>query len=365
MKKIGFFVGSKLAPDAKNFLINMGEMYSSYYHLDAVGSFPPDPKIEHYFDHKKYYGQVKIEGSARLKQGFLNCRKYALSERPDLIFQFTKYPIYGIVVSSVGRFFSVPTLVRLTGDHFRAFRYKGENLFETSKILMMQNVIGAIPLRISTRVAVLSKRIKEEAIRKGCQEDKIDLLPQPIDKKRFSQPSQEEKERIRDELNFPKNKKIIIYVGRLTEPKGLSMLEEGLAYMSENKNFLFCLIGQGPYGPKLEKKFPELVRFEGFVDTDKVHNYYKASDLLVHPSPLEGVPNTLLEAMAVRIPVIAREADYSRELRVPTFENVEELEDMLKSDWKLTPLPERFKWDNLKDKYMKVINKTIKNGGKK
>ncbi len=364
MKKIGFFVGSKLAPDAKNFLINMRKMFGSDQDLDVIGNFPPDPEINKHLEQKAYFGRKKAEGVDRIKQGFFNCRKYILSENPDLIFQITKYPIYGIVVTLAGKLFFLPTIVRLTGDHFRAYKFKGESVNEIFKIIIMQNILGTLPLKLSTRVAVLSDKIKNEALRKGCEEDKIDLLPQPIDKDRFSRPTSEEKKEIREKLDLPQDKKIIIYVGRLTKPKGMDLLEKGLSQLEKKEEFLFCLIGNGPYGPKLEKEFPDLVRFEGFVDTDKVHEYYRSADLLVHPSPLEGVPNTLLEAMATGLPIIARKADYSKELGVPTFEDEEGLIEMIEGDWKITDLPDRFEWENLKQRYVDLINKTIDKGGK-
>jgi len=350
-------VGSKLAPDAKNFLINMGKMYSSDFELDVIGNFAQESEINEFFKQRYYSGKQDAEGFTRIKQGFHNCKTYCLKEDPDLIFQITKYPIYGIVVSLTGKFYSTPTIVRLTGDHFRAYRHKADTFAEKVKIIAMQNIIGLLPLKLSTRVAVLSDKIKAEAVRNGCKEEKIDLLPQPIDKDRFSKPTDQEKEKLRRELDLPKNKNVIIYVGRLTKPKGLDMLQEALSAINRD-DFLFCLIGSGEYGPKLKNKYPSLVRLEGFVDTQKVHDYYRAADLLVHPSPLEGVPNTILEAMSVEIPVFARDADYSRDLNVPTFKNSKELIEILKKDWKTTPLPNRFGWNTLKDRYLKVFKKT-------
>lgn len=340
----------------------MGKMFSSDHDLDVIGNFPPDREIDKYLEQKAYFGREKVEGTDRIKQGFFNCREYGLKEDPDVIFQITKYPIYGNLVSFTGYLLSTPTIVRLTGDHFRTYKVKREDVCELLKIMVMHNVLGGLPLTLSTRVTVLSDKIKSEALRKGCDEDKIDLLPQPIDKDRFSKPTSEEKKELREKLNFPQNKKIIIYVGRLTKAKGLDLLEQSLSRLEKNEDLLFCLIGDGPYGPKLEKEFPALVRFEGFVDTQKTPDYYKSADLLVHPSPLEGVPNTILEAMSVEIPVFARDADYSRELNVPTFNDAEELIRMLNQEWEVTPLPKRFEWKTLKKQHINTFKKAIEGG---
>ncbi|MFP4051632.1 MAG: glycosyltransferase family 4 protein [Thermoplasmata archaeon] len=359
MKKVGIFVGSKIAPNVEKLLFNVGKMLGSEFYLDLIGSADLTEELNDLYQHKRYGGKKGAEGFKRIKQAFHNCRKYCSKEDPDILFQITKYPIYSLPVSTIGSLSSVPTIVRLSGDHFRAYKTRRNDMDELTRTLFMHNLLGGLPLKLADRVIVISEKIKTEAERKGCPSNKIDLIPQPIDTERFSPASKEEKDSLRNELDLPLNKRIALYVGRLNDEKGLPILEKAIARLKE-KNILFCLVGSGECGPRLENKYPSLVRFEGFVEQNHIHTYYKAADLLVHPSPLEGVPNTLLEAMAVEIPVIAREADYSRELNVPTFKDPDELIDMLEGKWKTTPLPERFRWDTLKEKYIEVINKTIR-----
>lgn len=357
MKKVGIFVGSKIAPNLEKLLFNVGRMLESNFHLDLIGKTDLPKGLDELYHHKQYQGKKGAEGVKRIIQAFNNCGEYYSKENPDLLFQITKYPIYSLPVSLVGSLYSVPTIVRLSGDHFRAYQTRRNDLDELTRTLIMHNLLGGLPLKLADSVVVISNKIKEEAIRKGCPPDKITLIPQPIDTERFSPPSKEEKKNLRDKYNFTEDKKIVLYVGRLNEEKGLPLLEKAISKM-ETQDLVFCLIGEGKFGPELEEKYPSKVRFEGFVEQERIHEYYRMADLLVHPSPLEGVPNTLLEAMATGLPVIAKKADYSEGLGVPTFKNQEELTTMLKGDWQTTPLPERFKWDNLKQKYVDLINKT-------
>lgn len=361
MKRVGIFVGSKIAPNLEKLLVNVGQMLESDFHLDLIGKTDLPKRLGEIYHAQQFQGKKGAEGVKRIRQAFYNCREYCSKEDPNLLFQITKYPIYSLPVSITGSLYSIPTIVRLSGDHFRAYKTRQDNPNELTRTIIMHNLLGGLPLKFADNVIVISDKIKEEAIRKGCQPDKITLIPQPIDTERFSASSKKGKKNLRDKYNFPQDKRIVIYVGRLNEEKGLPTLEKAISEI-ETQDLLFCLIGEGKFGPKLEEKYPSKVRFEGFVEQKRIHEYYKMADLLVHPSPLEGVPNTLLEAMSTGIPVIAKKADYSEELGVPSFKSQEELTTMLKGGWKTTSLPDRFKWDDLKQKYVDMINKTIDKG---
>jgi glycosyltransferase involved in cell wall biosynthesis len=78
----------------------------------------------------------------------------------------------------------------------------------------------------------------------------------------------------------------------------------------------FTVAGSGPMQPELEGLVAELglsnrVRFIGFLNQVELRQLYEQAHIFVHPSELmpdanqEGVPNSMLEAMASGLPVIA------------------------------------------------------------
>lgn len=72
---------------------------------------------------------------------------------------------------------------------------------------------------------------------------------------------------------------------------------------------LFVLAGEGPYHDEFASKFSDdLVKLAGYVPHEEIHRYYKAADVYVHPSPYEGIPLVLLEAMNCGVPAISRPA---------------------------------------------------------
>ena len=89
------------------------------------------------------------------------------------------------------------------------------------------------------------------------------------------------------------------FVGRLSKVKGLDYLLEAIAGMPKTR---LLLIGDGPERERLEEEAPSNVSFLGH-RTD-VPRLLAASDCFILPSLSEGLPVSLLEAMATGLPCI-------------------------------------------------------------
>jgi glycosyltransferase involved in cell wall biosynthesis len=115
-----------------------------------------------------------------------------------------------------------------------------------------------------------------------------------------------------DSVAVEKNKKFkIIFVGRLSWPKGLEILINAINKI--DKELLadkeFHIIGDGELMDILVDKVKnydlrEFVKLRGKMSGDELIKEYKSSHLFVLPSLTEGQPLTLLEAFASRLPVI-------------------------------------------------------------
>lgn len=103
----------------------------------------------------------------------------------------------------------------------------------------------------------------------------------------------------------------LLYVGRLASEKGIPVLIECLADLKEQGHeFELVLIGDGPERTSLVAMVEaaglgDRVIFTGYIDQAAVARYMRESDVLVLPSFAEGLPVTLMEAMALGIPVIS------------------------------------------------------------
>ncbi len=104
---------------------------------------------------------------------------------------------------------------------------------------------------------------------------------------------------------------------RLIEKKGIDdSLRAFAAFHSAHPSSTFSLAGDGPLRPQLEALAEELkiaasVRFLGFQSQEQLRALYESSHIFLHPSRTtggldqEGVPNSMLEAMAAGLPVVA------------------------------------------------------------
>ena len=102
----------------------------------------------------------------------------------------------------------------------------------------------------------------------------------------------------------------VLYVGRLVPFKGQAILLEAIAAIrARGIDAVLTVIGEGPSRGELERRRDELglataVTFAGAVGQDEIRRHYAAADAFCLPSFAEGVPVVLMEAMAMRIPVV-------------------------------------------------------------
>jgi glycosyltransferase involved in cell wall biosynthesis len=109
----------------------------------------------------------------------------------------------------------------------------------------------------------------------------------------------------------------LFQAGRLIEKKGFrTSLRAFAEFQRENPAAEFVIAGEGPMRHELELLARELgieerVRFAGFLSQERLREQFYRSHIFLHPSELgadgnqEGVPNSMLEAMASGLPVFA------------------------------------------------------------
>lgn len=109
----------------------------------------------------------------------------------------------------------------------------------------------------------------------------------------------------------------IVQASRLIEKKGLNNTLEAFAlFKKTHPGARLTIAGDGPLLEPLRQLASELgagkeVRFAGFQSQEDLARLYASSHIFIHPSRMtqkqdqEGVPNSMLEAMATGLPVVA------------------------------------------------------------
>jgi glycosyltransferase involved in cell wall biosynthesis len=147
--------------------------------------------------------------------------------------------------------------------------------------------------------------------------EKILTIPNGIDTKRFE--IKESKEELRKKLNLPDGI-LGICIGRLAPFKNQKFLIKVAKEIKRN-DFYILIVGDGDEYENLKKeiekeKLEDRLRLLGFIPSDEIPYYLKASDIFLYPSLKEGFGIVVLEAMAVGLPVVI-----FREIYIDEFGN--------------------------------------------
>ena len=106
---------------------------------------------------------------------------------------------------------------------------------------------------------------------------------------------------LRKEIDPENNKKIILYVGRISKEKNISSF---CKLSNKSNNYKFVIVGDGPIKGKLEKNYPNII-FPGYKFGEELAKYYSIADCCVFPSVNDTFGNTIIESMACGTPVAA------------------------------------------------------------
>jgi colanic acid/amylovoran biosynthesis glycosyltransferase len=159
-------------------------------------------------------------------------------------------------------------------------------------------------------VLVRSESLRRAVIQLGCDEKKIEI-------QRTGIPLDEFPFRERNFVAAAATEWRFVQAGRLIEKKGLPVTLRAFAvFLRQYPNAKLTIAGEGPLLGRLQNLARDLnidgrVLFTGFVSQERLREIYYASHIFLHPSQTgrdgnqEGIPNSMLEAMASGLPVFA------------------------------------------------------------
>lgn len=145
--------------------------------------------------------------------------------------------------------------------------------------------------------------VDKERVRELGVSSRIEVVANGIDMERFTQEGPES-----DLIDA--EGPVVLFVGRFTDGKRPWLAVEAFAgVLEEYPDAELYLCGKGGLREDLEAQVSELgtgesVTFLGHVPYDEMPKVYRSGDVLVLPSRAEGVPRTVLEAMASGVPVV-------------------------------------------------------------
>lgn len=148
----------------------------------------------------------------------------------------------------------------------------------------------------------------KERVQEYGVSSRIEVVSNGIDTERFT-PEGSRSELI--EADGP----VLLFVGRLVDGKRPWLAVEALPGVREEfPGAELYVCGEGPLREELVERADKLgvrdaVTFLGHLPYDEMPRVYRSGDVLVLPSRAEGVPRTVLEAMASEVPVVASDLE--------------------------------------------------------
>lgn len=159
-------------------------------------------------------------------------------------------------------------------------------------------------LRKAKRVTVVSDYLKGR-VQELVPEIEPDVISMGVDTGKFGK-------QYRVENYFGQgDKKVVLFVGRLAEKKGVTYLIEAM----EQIDALLVIVGNGPLRKELEEKAKQIgkdkIHFLGEKTHEELKRIYASADVFAAPSitarngDQEGLGLVMLEAMASGLPIVA------------------------------------------------------------
>ena len=155
------------------------------------------------------------------------------------------------------------------------------------------------------RVFVNSVDAKIDLLKIGVIEQRIKIIHNWVDTQTFRL---KDRRACRESLGLPLNKKILLFVGRLSKEKGILQVLECIDILRDCEEYLFLVIGDGPLMPEVRRRLEgnKNALYLGAKRGVELADYYNAADALLWGSiDTHYVSIIIMEALHCGLPVIA------------------------------------------------------------
>lgn len=186
------------------------------------------------------------------------------------------------------------------------YRQKLKNVAIKYILIPQSVVMQKVLIRRAKKTLVFSENMKKQVEAFAGPRAPSPAVVRPgVDRKRFSPRA---KAIIRKELRIPMDYTVFLCLGRVTVHKGFDRAIKAMSGLPSTSNSILLIVGSGPESSSLKKMVEQLdlsARVRFFDRTDQAERFYWASDVFLMTSVHETFGQTILEAFASGLPVVA------------------------------------------------------------
>jgi len=200
----------------------------------------------------------------------------------------------GFTASLASKFYKTPLMVEIHGDVY--FKYMKEDNLKDK----LFSKIVKFTFHNATKIRSLSSAMNSMLIDSGIDVEKIQIIPNRVNIDLFQ--SKKNNYELHDPIR-------IISIGRFVEQKGYDIAIEAIKELSSTYNIELFLVGGGPLYQEYEDSARGFsnIHLVNWIEQNELKKLLEDSDIYIQPSkPFygEAMPRTILEAMAMKLPVI-------------------------------------------------------------
>ena len=210
---------------------------------------------------------------------------------PDVIHLASPF-FLGNYAAKIAEKLNIPTLAIYQTDVAGFARHYGLTIAHES----IKRWVAKIHSR-TTRTLAPSKWSCEELRKSGVEN--VHLWQRGVDSKKFS-PEKRDIDLRCELLGDRPDRKLVGYVGRLANEKRV----DDLAILEKRDDIQLVIVGDGPARLRLERELPN-AKFVGYQSGEDLARYYASLDIFVHTGKHETFCQSIQEALASGVPVIA------------------------------------------------------------
>lgn len=281
--KVLFYVNILSGGGAERVIANLANnFYEKGHEIIVVNTFPTEKEYHLNKDIKHLYMESQKDCGNVLKKNITRIgklRKILKKEKPDVAVAFMREPNWRLVIASKGLKVKTIVSLRVTPEH------------EDGKF--PKNFMLRYPFKKADAVIFQTEHAQQYFDESIVKHSKIILNPI--------------KNGIYD-INYKGERKNIVTAGRLASTKNQLLLINAFSKVADTTEDKLLIYGEGECRQALQNRIDELRMNDKIIlmgNSSNLHEEIKSAKVFVLSSDLEGLPNALMEAMALGLPCIS------------------------------------------------------------